>query len=372
MSTVSPWGDFGIKDYSKLIHDFGITPLNESFEELQDNKYYRRGMLVGHRDLDKFLSEAKAGKTVAILSGIKPSGIFHIGSMITAEQMIYFQKKYSKTLLFYSIADLEAYVDNGQSLDKSDEIAVYNVADMLALGMDPDRAITYKQSSALAVSDLAFIFSDDVTFNMLVDIYGERKISLYFAALIQAGDIFLPETKPFNGPKPVLVPVGADQDPHLRLARDLATKHRDDLHLIPPSAVYHKLVRSLTGEDKMSKRSPQSMITLSDKKEDLRQKIMNAFTGGRATIKEQKELGGEPEKCPVFDLYIYFAKDDKQIKEVYDECRKGIRMCGECKNEAYGIVNNFIEDHQAKRSSLISEAKALLNNGDLSVLKRPV
>ncbi len=372
MSALNPWGDFGIKDYTKLIQDFGITPLNETFVDLNDNKYYRRGMLVGHRDLDKFLSEAKSGKAVAILSGIKPSGIFHIGSMITAEQMIYFQRKYSNAFLFYSIADLEAYVDNGQSLDKSDEIAIFNVADMIALGMNPERAVTYKQSSALAVSDLAFIFSDDVTFNMLVDIYGERKISLYFAALVQAGDIFLPETKPFNGPKPVLVPVGADQDPHLRLARDLAAKHKEDLQLIPPSAIYHKLVRSLTGEDKMSKRTPQSMITLSDKKEELKQKIMNAFTGGRATIKEQKELGGEPEKCPVFDLYIYFAKDDKQIKNVYDECKNGVRICGGCKSEAYGLVSDFIEDHQAKRSAAINEAKALLKNGDSLVLKRPV
>ncbi len=372
MNALSPWGDFGIKDYSKLIQDFGITPFNETFEDLKDNKYYRRGMLIGHRDLDKFISEAKSGKAVAILSGIKPSGIFHIGSMITAEQMIYFQQKYSNAVLFYSIADLEAYVDNGQSLDKSDEIAVYNVADMIALGMDPGRAVAYKQSSAVAVSDLAFIFSDDVTFNMLVDIYGERKISLYFAALVQAGDIFLPETKPFNGPKPVLVPVGADQDPHIRLARDLASKHKDDLQLVPPSAIYHKLVRSLTGEAKMSKRSPQSMITLSDKKEDLKQKIMNAFTGGRATIREQKELGGEPEKCPVFDLYIYFAKDDKKIKDVYEECKNGIRMCGDCKIEAYELVSNFVEEHQARRSAVINEAQALLKNSSSLVLKRPI
>ncbi len=372
MSALNPWGGSEIKDYDRLIREFGITPFQGNFEELSDNKYFRRGLLVGHRDLDKFMSEAKAGKEVAVLSGIKPSGVFHIGSMITAEQMIYFQRKFPKATLFYAIADLEAYVDNGQSLEKSDEIAVLNVADMLALGMDADRAVVYKQSMALAVSDLAFIFSDDVTLSMLADIYGERKISLYFAALVQAGDIFLPQSKPFGGPKPVLVPVGADQDPHIRLSRDLAAKHRLDLKLQAPSAVYHKLVRSLTGEEKMSKRSPFSMISLSDSRSELKKKIMNAFTGGRPTVKEQRELGGEPEKCPVFDLYVYFSKDDERIKKVYDECRGGLRICGDCKAEALELVGGFIDEHRAKRDSSLSEAKAILERSKDLVLKRPV
>ncbi len=372
MSAINPWATSGIKDYERLIKEFGITPLPESYEELMDNKYYRRGLLVGHRDLDKFIAEAKAGKSVAILSGIKPSGIFHIGSMITAEQMIYFQKKFKNAHLYYAIADLEAYVDNGQSLEKSLEIAIENVADMIALGMEPDRALVYRQSGALVVSDLAFIFSDDVTLSMLMDIYGERKISLYFAALVQAGDIFLPQTKPFGGPKPVLVPVGADQDPHIRLARDLADKHRLDLGLIPPSSVYHKLVRSLSGEEKMSKRSPQTMITLSDSKSELKQKIMNAFTGGRATIKEQKELGGEPEKCPVFDLFMYFSKDDAMINKVYYECRSGRRLCGQCKEEALELVEGFMEQHRSRREAAKSEAKSLLIRSAGQVLKPPI
>lgn len=373
MEQFSPWGEGLIKDYSRLIKEFGISPIDASVASLiSDNLYLKRGMLVGHRDLPQFIAAAEAGQQVAILSGIKPTGVFHIGSRITADQMIYFQRRYRNARLFYAIADLEAYMDNGQSLEESEKIATVNVADMLALGMDPERSVVYMQSRSMVVSGLAFIFSDDVTVNMLRDIYGERRFSLYMAALVQAGDIFLPQSRPFGGPKRVLVPVGADQDPHLRLSRDLAAKHSTDLGLLPPSSVYHALVRSLTGSEKMSKRNPESMITLSDKRSEIKKKIMSAFTGGRATVEEQKRLGGEPEKCPVFDLYLYFESSDEKVKRVRDECVTGTRLCGECKLEAYDLVAGWIESHQARREKVMDLAKRMLEEGNRLVAVPPV
>jgi tryptophanyl-tRNA synthetase len=361
----NPWAATDIKDYDKLIDEFGISKLNSDLvKKLNDNKYVRRGLIIGHRDLELFLNYAESGKKISVISGIKPTGIFHLGSRTTAEQMIYFQKKFSNSELYYSIADLEAYMDNGQDLITSKKLAIENVADMLALGMDPSRSVVYMQSSALLVSDLAFIFSDDVTVNMLQDIYGERRFSLYLSALVQSGDILLPQTKNFGGPKPVLVPVGADQDPHIRLSRDLAFKHRNDFGFFPPSSVYHKLIRSLSGDEKMSKRNPDSMITLSDSKADLKRKIMAAFTGGRTTIEEQRKLGGEPDKCPVFDLYLYFEDNDKEIGEVRAECLAGKRLCGECKQQALKMVGSNLEEHQLKRTKMKDLAGDIIQKGN--------
>jgi tryptophanyl-tRNA synthetase len=369
----NPWTSSDIKDYEKLVEDFGISKLNDELnEKLSDNKYVRRGLIIGHRDLDLFLKQAERGEKISVISGIKPTGIFHLGSKTTAEQMIYFQKKYPKLSLYYSIADLEAYMDNGQNLETSKKIAIDNVADMLALGMDPERSIVYMQSNALLVSDLAFIFSDDVTVNMLRDIYGERRFSLYLSALVQSGDIFVPQTNNFGGPKPVLVPVGADQDPHIRLSRDLAFKHRNDFGFYPPASIYHKLIRSLSGDEKMSKRNPDSMITLSDRKTDIKRKIMAAFTGGRTTVEEQRKLGGEPEKCPVFDLYLYFENDDRVISNVHAECVEGRRLCGECKLEAIKMVSLKLEEHQSRRNEMIDIARDVIQKGNESVKNRPM
>lgn len=208
---------------------------------------------------------------------------------------------------------------------------------------------------------LATIFSRGVTNNMLKAIYGERQIGLYMAALVQAGDILMPQLPEFGGPKPVLVPVGADQDPHIRLARDLAAKFHDDFGFISPSAVYHRLMLSLNGDEKMSKRTESSLLTLDDVPAAASRKVLSAFTGGRDTEEEQRRLGGRADICPVYDLYrFHFALDDEHAKRVYYECTKGIRLCGECKQEAAGLAKKFLEEHHKKRESMMKDAKELL------------
>jgi tryptophanyl-tRNA synthetase len=373
MIKLDPWGLSDIKDYGRLYEEFGMSPIDEGLRRrMWDNRYVRRLMVFGHRDIDKFMDSCIKGEEVAVMSGIKPTGVFHLGSKVTAEQMIYFQRSCKRATVFYSIADLEAYADNRIAFNESDRTALINVADILALGLDPKRAVVYKQSDALAVQDLAFIFSRDVTFNMLEAIYGERPVGLYFSALVQAGDILVPQTKIFGGPKPVLVPVGADQDPHIRLTRDIASKHHRDFGFIEPSSIYHKLVRSLKGDYKMSKRDPLSMITLSDGPELVKKKVMDAFTGGRATVKEQRELGGEPWKCPVYELYLYhFVDDDEIVKRAYDECVNGERICGDCKLEILKYITKFLKEHQERRERYIDVAEGLLKEGSELLSRKP-
>lgn len=359
---LDPWGTSAIKDYARLETEFGIdpvSPLLPRFKKL--STHLSRGIDFGQRDLARVLEAIDKGKPFAIMSGIKPDGTFHLGNKMTADDMVFFQSLSKKATVYYAVADVEAYCDNGLSLAESAKIAVQNVADILALGLDPERAVVYRQSEEMRVMRFATIFSRGVTNNMLKAIYGERQIGLYFSALIQAGDILMPQLPEFGGPKPVLVPVGADQDPHIRLTRDLASKYSDDFGFIPPSAIYHRLEMALTGGLKMSKRDSASGFTLDEGPSSASKKVLSAFTGGRDTIEEQKRLGGKPDICPVFDLYrFHFAMDDEHSQRVHDECAGGIRMCGECKQEAAGLVKGFLERHQKKRASLMRDAEELL------------
>jgi tryptophanyl-tRNA synthetase len=208
---------------------------------------------------------------------------------------------------------------------------------------------------------MSTIFSRGVTNNMLKAIYGDRQIGLYMSALIQAGDILMPQLPEFGGPKPVLVPVGADQDPHIRLSRDLASRHRSDFNFIPPSSIYHRLELALTGGQKMSKRVPESGFSLDDSPTEASKRVRVAFTGGRDTVEEQRRLGGRPEICPVYELYsFHFARDDEHAERVHYECANGIRLCGECKQEAIGLVKGFLSEHHKKREALVEDAKELL------------
>ena len=356
------WGSGVIKDYGRLQSEFGIEGIDRLLPRFKKlSPHLSRGIDFGQRDLGRILDAVDSNKPFAVMSGIKPEGTFHLGNKMTADDMVFFQSLSRKTTVFYAIADVEAYCDNGISFQESSKMAVQNVADILALGLDPERTVAYMQSEEMRVMRLMTIFSRGITNNMLRAIYGERPIGLYISALIQAGDILMPQLQEFGGPKPVLVPVGADQDPHIRLTRDLAARYHDEFGFIPPSSIYHRLEMALTGGFKMSKRDASSGFTLDEDPRSAVKKVMAAFTGGRATVEEQRRLGAEADKCPVYDLYrFHFAIDDEHVQRVYDECTGGIRLCGECKQEAAALVKKYLEAHQKKRVSLLGDARELL------------
>jgi len=359
---LDPWGETSVENYDRLKTEFGIEKIDPLIPRFKNpSLHMRRGIDFGQRDLARIADAVDNNKPYAVMSGIKPTGVFHLGTKMTADDMIYFQSISKKATVFYAIADVEAYNDNGLSFQETSKIAIQNVADILALGLDPERAIVYKQSQEIKVMQLATIFSRGVTNNMLRAVYGERQLGLYLSALIQAGDILMPQTDVLGGPKPVLVPVGADQDPHIRLTRDLANSFHRDFGFIPPSAIYHKLIRSLDGGTKMSKRSSASSFTLDEEPSSAVRKIMAGYTGGRPTIEEQRRIGGEADKCPIYDLYLFhFALEDEYAKRVYDECYGGVRMCGDCKKELAAFVKKFLQEHRKKRESLMKDAEELL------------
>ncbi len=359
---INPWGDELVKNYDSLFKEFGLQRVDEKIlgRIKRRNRLFRRGIVFAHRDFDKFLEAAQAGKRVAVMSGIKPSGEFHLGSKLTAEEIVFIQKEFGAKA-FYCVADLEAYADNAMPLEKSAEYAVDNVADLLALGLDEKNAVVYKQSEHKTVSNLAFLFSRKTTLSTLEALYGHQNLGLYQSVLIQAGDILHPQLKEFGGYKNVVVPVGVDQDPHIRFTRDMAYKFRDEFGFILPASTYHKTFRALNGEAKMSKREPMNILTLNDDLELARKKVMHVFTGGRATVEEQRRLGGEYGKCVNAELdWMHFEEDDAAVEERKRKCLAGEIMCGECKAQVAEKVVEYLKAHQERKRKVISKARKIL------------
>jgi len=361
-TVIDPFGTTIIEDYERLYQEFGIQPFKPLLSQIVDpSAAMRRGVIFGHRDFERVLEAMKRGDDFAVMSGIKPTGEFHLGTLQTAREVIYFQQQGATA--FYCIADVEAYEDNRIPFERSQKYAVGNVADLLALGFDPKKGYIYQQSKEERVKDLAIMFGRGVTLATMKAIYGERHLGLYLSALIQAGDILLPQLKDFGGPKPTVVPVGIDQDPHLRLTRDLAFKFRRKHGFISPSSTYHKLIKALDGSPKMSKRSPMTYFTLEESPRVISKKISNSFTGGRPTAEEQRRLGANPDICPIYDLYLfhYFEKDEDVTKLYCQECKGGKILCGEDKQRLIKLVVNFVKEHQRKRRQYIDKARQILN-----------
>jgi len=367
---IDPWGTSYVKDYNRLMSQFGIKPLTQELASRLPltHRLIRRGIIFGHRDLERVVDAIERGEEYAVMTGIKPSGAFHLGNKLTADEFIYFMSLSPKARGFYAIADLEAYNDNRIPLEESYKIALDNLMDLLALGLDPHRTYVYRQSEETSVLRLAVIFSRSVTYNTMEAIYGEKPLGLYFSALVQAGDILNPQLREHGGPKPTIVPVGADQDPHIRLTRDLAQKYAGEMGFIEPTATYHKLLRDLTGMNKMSKRNPMGILCLSEPLHLSKRKVMNAFTGGRASAEEQKKLGGVPERCVIFTelLSTHFLDDDKKLVDWYFECTSGSILCGECKARAWEIIGGWLRAHQEKRLKMRDVAEKLLREKTLA------
>ncbi len=360
-NTLDPFGNSVITDYEKIIQDMHLKKIDESILRRikNPNIFLRRGIDFAHIDFDKFLDAVKRKEKVAIMTGIKPTNEFHLGSKITAEEIIYFQKEFG-TKVFYAIADLEGMVDNGLPLDKQAEIAVDNVADLLALGLNPKNAYIYRQSQEKHVMNLGYLFSRKITNNHMENLYGKRPFGLYFAAFTQSGDILFPETKEGGSHKTVLVPVGLDQAPHIFLSRDIVDRF-PEFNFTRPASIFHKFFRALNGETKMSKRNPDSMITLNDKPEDVKRKVSKALTGGQKTVEEQRKFGANPEQSVVFELYKYhFVEDDKKVEKVYNLYKSGKLLDGEMKNEITEIIIKFLEKHQKKKKKLLSKAEKIV------------
>jgi len=358
-TVLDPFGTSVVADYERLYKEFGIEQFKPLLSKVPNPSFYmRRGIIFGHRDFERILDTMRKHEEFAVLSGIKPTGEFHLGTLMTAKEIIYFQQQGGKT--FYCIADIEAYEDNKIPFEKSEKIAVDNIADMLALGLDPERAYIYRQSEEIRVKDLAIIFGSAVTLATMKAIYGERHIGLYLSALIQAGDILLPQLEDFGGPKPTVIPVGIDQDPHIRFTRDIAQKFHRKYKFILPSSTLHKLMKGLDGSPKMSKRQ-MNYFTLHDKPETIEERISNAFTGGRATIKEQRELGGVPEICPIYENCLFhFVEDDDKMIETYHDCKTGKLLCGEHKKQTINTVLTFVKEHRRKKKKFMDKARKII------------
>jgi tryptophanyl-tRNA synthetase len=359
---IDPWGATVPEDYAALMREFGIKPFSELTERIPDpHLLMRRGVIFGHRDFDVVLEAMLKGKKYAVMTGLMPSGRMHMGHKLVIDQLIWYQKRGAE--IFLCVADLEAYSARDISFEESKRYAIEEyLANYIALGLDLGKCRVYFQSKNDSVKHLAYILAKEVNFSEMRAIYGfanESNIAHIFYPMIDAADILHPQLEEFCGPCPTVVPVGIDQDPHLRLARDVAARVQKQFNFIPPSSTYHRLIPGIKG-GKMSSSRPESAIFLTDSVEDAKWKIENAFTGGRATAEEHRRLGGQPDICVIYALYVYqLIPDDEKLLEVRRACTSGEMVCGECKAMAMDLMSNFLRSHQAKLKGAREKAERI-------------
>jgi tryptophanyl-tRNA synthetase len=222
---IDPWGSAQSTDYERIIQQFGLTPLDGSSLP-SPSKLHRRGIVFAHRDVDQILEAHRTGGGFGVLTGLMPSGQMHLGHSMVVEQAKWFQQLGGDVTI--AVADLESQATRGVSLAKGREVALQEyIAHYAALGLDPEKTSVYFQSTRPVVQRLGFQLGKRTNLTEFEAIYGfngETNLAHVQAPLVQVGDILHPQMDEHGGLRPIVVPVGVDQDPHLRLTRGLASK----------------------------------------------------------------------------------------------------------------------------------------------------
>jgi tryptophanyl-tRNA synthetase len=361
---IDPWASFSL-DYDKLVNHFGIGKISDILKDIKNpQKLMKRGVVFGHREFDEINKLINQNKEFAVVTGMMPSGQMHIGHKMVVDQIKWYQEK--GAMLSLPIADLESYAARAMSFEMAKEIAVDEyLTNWIALGLDLERdnVNVYLQSQNPELQKLAFRAANKTNFSQLKSIYGftpSTNIAHIQSPLMQVADILLPQTEEFGGPKKVVVPVGIDQDPHIRLTRDIAHKLNEELGFLTPASTYHRFLTGLSG-DKMSSSKPATAIYLNEDSKTAAKKVKSAKTGGRESLKEQQELGGEVDKCVVYEMLLYHLMDDeKELENIRSSCLNGTLRCGDCKVLASELMEKFFDELKDKQIEAREIAKTLI------------
>ena len=222
---IDPWSSSVSTDYARIIQKFGLDSVELS-KIPNPHMYHRRGIIFAHRDLNLVLDAHSLGKPFGVLTGLMPSGRMHLGHKMVIDQVKWFQEQGADVTI--AVADLEAHATRGLSLTECRRVALEEyVSNYAAVGLDVENTSVYFQSTRPVVQRLGFTLGKRTNLSEFEAIYGfkgETNLAHVQAPLVQAGDILHPQLEEYGGLRPIVVPVGVDQDPHLRLTRGLAGK----------------------------------------------------------------------------------------------------------------------------------------------------
>ncbi|TFG11084.1 tryptophan--tRNA ligase [Candidatus Heimdallarchaeota archaeon] len=339
------------EDYEEVLKEFGISKIESILPRIGiDHLFFRRGVVFAHRDFDEILNRIEKNKSFAIISGRGPSNDLHFGHLILFDLIRYLQNKYN-CKYFLPFSDDEKYVFRKvETLEGTYNLAIQNAIDIFAIGFKPDDVHAYISSITPRIHYLALNFSINQTYNAVkaaLGLTGEENVGTSYYTFIQAAHILHPT---IDQDLPVVVPIGLDQDVYMRLTRDIARKRKITL----PSSLYIKYLKGLTGGP-MSSSAEETCVFLRDEPEVIKKKIMKALTGGRDTIKEQRELGANPEVCTIFDWFTkYFVEDDEELEEIERGCRSGGLICGlDCKPKLIEMIIKYQEGYKKRKKEVI-------------------
>ncbi len=304
-----------------------------------------------------------------VLSGIQPTGRFHWGNYFGAIRQ-YIDLQGERENAFYFLANLHALT----TVRERETLAQYTfdaALDLLALGLDPDRATLFVQSDVPEVSELCWLLMTGTPMGLLerCHAYKDKKAKgltadagLFTYPVLMAADILMYDSD--------LVPVGEDQTQHVEVCRDLAASFNHlfgETFVMPKAQVLDTSARvpGVDGE-KMSK-SYGNTLDVFEEPKSLRKQIMRIVTDSRP-IEQPKE----PDNDHLFLLYSLFA-NPTQRSAMADLYLRGGFGYGEVKKALADLAVEYFAEARDRRVELASKperVREILGDGAATARKK--
>ncbi len=359
---VTPWHVEGEIDYDKLIKQFGTEKITgellKKIEKATGEIHFmlRRGIFFSHRDLGRILSDYEKGKKFFLYTGRGPSGHTHIGHLVPWVFAKWLQEKFGTNMYFQLTDDEKFYAKQDLTIEQTTKFAYENALDFIALGFKPDKTkIIIDSQNIKTLYPLAAQVAKKINFSNTKAVFGftnETNVGMIFYTSLQSAPCFIED-------RPVLIPLGVDQDPHFRITRDVAPR----IGKPKPALIHNIMIPSLTGPGgKMSASEESGTIYTTDSPETVKKKINKyAFSGGQPTVEEHRKLGGNPDIDVSYQyLRIFFEPDDKKLKQIHDDYKSGKLLTGELKAILIEKVTEFLKSHQQKREKAKGQLEKFL------------
>ncbi len=296
--------------------------------------------------------ERPRGKRV--LSGTQPSGVLHIGNYFGAiRQYIALQEDNQAA---YFLADLHS-LNSVRDADTRRELTRGVALDYLALGVDPEKSILYRQSDLPEVAELAWILTTVTPMGLLERCHSYKdKLAaglkpdhgLFAYPVLMAADILIHRAD--------VVPVGQDQKQHLEVTRDIAVKFNTTYGevLTLPEAYIPDEVATVPGTDgrKMSKTYDNTIQMFATAKQ-LKKQVMGVVTDS-TPVEDPKD----PSTSNLFALYALFANDEERA-EMAQRFRKGGMGYGDAKKALLEKVTEYFGPARERREKLAADPDAV-------------
>src|SRR3954447_20572754 len=264
-----------------------------------------------------------------VFSGIQPSGELHLGNYLGAVRTwVELQQSYR---CFYCIVDYHAITQSYEPAEMSRRVREMAI-DLLACGIDPERATLFVQSAVPEHTELAWALSSVTPYGELGRMTQFKDKSEHQPDNINAGLFTYPvlQTADILLYGATRVPVGEDQRQHLELAREIVRRFNarfgDTFAEPQPLFSTTPKILGLDGQAKMSK-SLGNTIALGEADPAIWDKLRTAATDP-ARVKRTDP--GTPEKCNIYTLHKFFS-DEQRLKDVHTGCTTAGIGCIDCK-----------------------------------------